>query len=179
MRRDFNKWPRALATVGLGFFMVVLGSTVFSWWALGPLKLEPVTALVVAAGYRLPLVMGFVVVWVLAYMGDLVSGGAMGLSLVAYSVVYVTCTLGQRKLQIDSWPFQMLAVGLMSVLYHLLILGGLLLTHREYAPSANLALLLAAQAVLNALTAPVFLGLLEGLTALIARFWPEQRKVMP
>jgi cell shape-determining protein MreD len=176
VRRDYNKWPRALATLVLGLFMVVLGTTVFSWWTLGPLRLEPLTALVVAAGYRLPLIMGFLVVWTLAYLTDLVSGGLMGLTLVSYSVVYVACTLGQRKLQIDSWPFQMLAVGLMSVLHHLLVLGGLYLTRQGYAPAANPALLLAAQALLSALTAPIFLALLEGLTALLARFWPEQRK---
>lgn len=179
MRREYHKWPRALATIILGLFLVVLGTTLFSWWSLGPLRLEPLIALVVAAGYRLPLVMGFFVVWALAYLADLVSGGVMGLTLVSYSMVYVACTLAQRKLQIDSWPFQMLAVGLMNVLYQLLYLGGLFLTHQEYAPGANLALLLAAQAVLNALTAPVFLGLLEGLSGLIAHLWPEDRKVAP
>ncbi len=179
MRREHHKWPRALATLILGFFLVVLGTTLFSWWSLGPLRLEPMIALVVAAGYRLPLVLGFGVVWALAYITDLVSGGVMGLNLVCYSVVYVACTLAQRKLQIDSWPFQMLAVGLMNVLYQLLYLGGLFLTQQQYAPGANLALLLAAQAVLNALTAPIFLGLLDGLGSIIARFWPEERKVAP
>lgn len=179
MRRDYNRWPRALATLVLGVFMVVLGTTAFTWWSLGPLRLEPITALVVAAGYRLPLIMGFVVVWALAYLVDLVSGGLMGSTVVSYSVVYVACTLGQRKLQIDSWPFQMLAVGLMSILHHLLVLGGLYLTRQGYADATHPALLLGAQALLNALTAPIFLGLLEGLTAVFARFWPEQRKVVP
>ena len=142
MRRDASRWPRAGATLILGFLLAVMSTTVFSWWSLGPLRLEPMIVLVVSAGYRLPLILGFLVVWALAYLMDLISGGVLGLNIVIYSVVYVICQLARRKLNIDSWPFQMLSVGLMTMLAHLLMAAGLTLTIPSYIPPANLPLLL-------------------------------------
>jgi cell shape-determining protein MreD len=163
----------------LGLILAVLGTTLFSWWSLGPLRLEPLIVLVVSAGYCLPLILGFVVVWALGYLADLVSGGVLGLNLVIFSVVYVICQLAQRKLNIDSWPFQMLSVGLMTILAHLLMAAGLLLTIGGYALPVNLPLLLLAQGLISALTAPLFFGLTEVLVSLFARFWPQERRVTP
>ncbi len=179
MRREANIWPRALAILVMGFFLAVLGTTLFSWWSLGPVRLEPLIVLVVSAGYRLPLILGFVVTFILGYLADLLSGGVMGLNLVIFSVVYVICQLAQRKLNIDSWPFQMLSVGIMAILSHLLMAGGLTLTVPSYAPPAGLPLVLAAQGAVSALTAPLFFGLTEGLVRLFSRFWPQERRVAP
>ncbi|MCF8034202.1 MAG: hypothetical protein K9K66_15870 [Desulfarculaceae bacterium] len=179
MRRNTSRWPRAAATLILGFFFAVLSTTVFSWWSLGPLRLEPMIVLVVSAGYRLPLILGFVVVWALAYLTDLIAGGVLGLNVVIFSLVYVICQLAQRKLNIDSWPFQMLSVGLMTILAHLLMASGLTLTIDAYTPSGNLPLLLLAQGLISAFIAPLFFGLTEGLVSLLAHFWPQERKVTP
>lgn len=179
IRRQASPWPRAAATPILGFLLAVLSTTVFSWWSVGPLRLEPMIVLVVSAGYRLPLVLGFVVVWALAYLIDLVSGGVLGLNVVIYSVVYVICQLARRKLNIDSWPFQMLSVGVMTMLAHLLMAAGLTLTIASYTPPANLPLLLIAQGLISALIAPLFFGLVEGLVSVLARFWPDQHRVSP
>lgn len=179
MRRDASRWPRALATLVLGFLLAVLGSTVFSWWALGPLRLEPLIVLVVSAGYRLPLVLGFVVVMFLGYLADLLSGGVMGLNLVIFSVLYVICQLARRKLDIASWPFQMLSVGVLSILAHLLTAGGVTLTVPSYVPPVNLPLLLLAQGLISALTAPLFFGLNEALVGLLARCWPSEHRATP
>ncbi|MCB2228554.1 MAG: hypothetical protein KQH53_17900 [Desulfarculaceae bacterium] len=157
----------------------MLSTTVFSWWSVGPLRLEPMIVLVVSAGYRLPLVLGFVVVWALAYLMDLISGGVLGLNIVIYSVVYVICQLARRKLNIDSWPFQMLSVGVMTMLAHLLMAAGLTLTIPSYIPPANLPLLLLAQGLISALVAPLFFGLIEALVRPMARFWPDERRVAP
>lgn len=163
----------------LGFFLAVLGTTAFSWWSLGPLHLEPLIVLVVSAGYRLPLVLGFVAVMFLGYLADLLSGGVMGLNLVIFSVLYVICQMARRKLDIASWPFQMLSVGVLSVLAHLLTAGAVTLTVPSYLPPANLPLSLLAQALLNALTAPLFFGLNEVMVRLLARLWPAGHGVTP
>lgn len=53
------------------------------------------------------------------------------------------------------------------------------LTVPSYVPPANLPLLLVAQALINALTAPLFFGLNEALVNMLARLWPAQRKATP
>ena len=97
MRRDAGRWPRALGTAVMGLLLAVLGTTAFSWWALGPLRLEPLIVLVVSVGYRLPLVLGFIVVMFLGYVDDLVSGGVMGINVVVFTVVYVICSTGPAQ----------------------------------------------------------------------------------
>lgn len=179
LKRVASSWPRALGTAVMGLLMAVLGTTAFSWWALGPLRLEPIIVLVVSAGYRLPLVLGFVVVMFLGYVADLISGGVMGLNVVIFTVVYVICQLARRKLDIASWPFQMLSVGVLTIVDHLLTVGMITLTVASYLPPANLPLLLLAQALLNALTAPLFFGLNEALIRVLARFWPAEHRVTP
>ena len=180
MRRDAGRWPRALGTAVMGLLLAVLGTTAFSWWALGPLRLEPLIVLVVSVGYRLPLVLGFIVVMFLGYVADLVSGGVLGINVVIFTVVYVICQLARRKLDIASWPFQMLSVGVLTILAHLLTAGAVTLTVPSYVPPVNLPLLLLAQALINALTAPLFFGLNEGLVGLLGRLWPApERRVSP
>lgn len=124
LKHEAGRWPRALGTSAMGLLMAVLGTTAFTWWAVGPLRLEPLIVLVVSAGYRLPLVLGFVVVMFLGYVADLISGGVMGLSMVVFTLIYVICQLARLKLDIASWPFQMLSVGVLTVLAHLLTAGG-------------------------------------------------------
>jgi len=179
LKHEAGRWPRALGTSAMGLLMAVLGTTAFTWWAVGPLRLEPLIVLVVSAGYRLPLVLGFVVVMFLGYVADLISGGVMGLSMVVFTLIYVICQLARLKLDIASWPFQMLSVGVLTVLAHLLTAGGVTLTVPSYVPPANLPLLLVAQALINALTAPLFFGLNEALVNMLARLWPAQRKATP
>jgi hypothetical protein len=104
----------------------------------------------------------------------------MGLNVLIFVVVYVLCQLARLKLDITSWPFQMLSVGLLTIPAHLLTAGAVTLTVPSYAPPANLPLLLLAQAVINAFTAPLFFGLNEALAGLLARFGPATgRKVAP
>ncbi|MCF8042350.1 MAG: rod shape-determining protein MreD [Desulfarculaceae bacterium] len=179
MKRGAGRWPRAMGTAVTGLLLAVLGTTAFSWWALGPLRLEPIIVLVVSAGYRLPLVLGFMVVMFLGYVADLISGGVMGLNVVIFTVVYVICQLARRKLDISSWPFQMLSVGVLTILAHLLTAGAMTLTVPSYAPPVNLPLLLLAQALINAFTAPLFFGLNEALVGILAHFGPAERKVSP
>ncbi len=172
-KRYDNPWPRLLATLALGFLLTVFSTTLFSWWAVGAVKLQPVVVMVVSAGFRLPLVTGAVAAVVLGFCNDLVSGGVVGLQLFSYLLVLCLCALAQRKLEISSWPFQMMAVGVMSAVSHLTVIGGLALVNREHLVPPNLALVLGAQAFLSALTAPVFFGMLEGLVGLLNRLWPS------
>ncbi len=163
----------------MGFLLAVLTTTLFSWWTLGQLRLEPLIVLVVSAGYRLPLVLGFVVVMFLGYLADLLSGGIMGLNLVIFSLLYVICQVARRKLDIASWPFQMLSVGVLTVLAHLLTAGAVTLTVPSYLPPVNLPLLLVAQGLVSAFTAPLFFGLNEALVRLLGRLWPAERRSAP
>lgn len=166
-KREESPWPRLFATLILGFFLDVLAATLFAWWSLGPVKLMPLVVMVVSAGFRLPLWAAGVVAVVLGYLSDLISGGVVGLQLTACVLVTCLCAIAQRKLEINSWPLQMLAVAVMSLVLHLTVIGGLMLTVREHLLPVNLSLVLAAQAALSALTAPVFFALLEGLVRLL------------
>lgn len=153
--------PRVLGSFAAGFMLLVAGSTLFSWWALGPLRLEPLMALVVSAGFRLPLLAGGLVVFVLGYLEDALSGGVIGIRVTAYLLVFFICALAQRKLEINSWPFQMVSVGLMSLVFQLGVLGGLSLVDFQHLAPANLLWVVGTQAALSAFTAPLFFGFLE------------------
>ncbi len=170
-KREESPWPRLLATLLLGFILNVMSTTLFTWWALGPVKLMPLVVMVVSAGFRLPLWGAGLVAVLLGYLGDLVSGGVVGLQMTACLLVVFACALAQRKLEINSWPFQMLAVGLMSLLLHLTIIGGLMLASREHLLPARLPMVLATQSVVSALTAPVFFAILESMVRMMAGLW--------
>ncbi|MFH1035175.1 MAG: hypothetical protein V1806_11765 [Pseudomonadota bacterium] len=173
-RRDESPWPRILATALLGFLLTVLSTTLFAWWAVGAVKLQPVVVMVVSAGFRLPLLAACSLGVFLGYLNDLVSGGVVGLQVLAFVVVANCCALAQRKLEINSWPFQMIAVGLMSLVTQLALIGGVVLVNRGQLVPLGLPLVLLAQALLSALTAPVFFALLEALVGLLARLWPSR-----
>ena len=174
VKREPPVGPRLLATLVLGFLFFVMDTTVFSWWAIGPLRLQPILVLVVSAGFRLPLLWAGPLIFLLGYMGDLLSGGVVGLQITAYVVVLVTCAVAQRKLEISLWPFQMAAVGVMSLVFQLLVEGGLYLLDRSQVLAANLPWVLAVQALLSAFTAPIFFALLEGLVSLLSTMWPKE-----
>ena len=174
MKRLVSPAPRAAATLFMGFLVTVLGTTAFSWWSAGPLRLQPLVVMVVSAGFRLPLVAGGLVAVGLGYLGDLASGGVSGLQITAYLLVLCVCALAERKLDISSWPFQMLAAGAMSVLFHLVVIGGIMLVGRRPLDSPHLLWLLTAQALLTALTAPVFFTVLEFMVVLFDLFWPKR-----
>jgi rod shape-determining protein MreD len=158
-----------------GLFLIVLSTTLFAWWAVGPLRLQPLLVVVVSAGFRLPFVVGALAVFFLGYLSDVLSGGILGLQVTVYFLVFVICSLAQRKLEINSWPFQVAAVGVMSLLVQVLLAGGLILAQRNYLAQPNLALA-GVQALLNALTAPLFFGALEGMVRLFKRLWPPERR---
>lgn len=174
MKRDAAPAPRVAATLLMGFIVAVLSTTVFSWWAAGPLRLQPLVVMVVSAGFRLPLIPGGLVAVVLGYLADLASGGVNGLQITAYLMVLSVCAVAERKLEISSWPFQMLAAGAMSLLFQLAVIGGISLISHQPLHSPHLFWVLGAQAALTALTAPVFFGVLEFLVAVFDHFWPRQ-----
>ena len=88
---------------------------VFNWWAVGSLRLQPLLVVVVSAGFRLPFLPGAALVFFLGYLSDIFSGGVVGLQVAVYMMIFVVCALAQLKLEINSWPFQMAAVGVMSL----------------------------------------------------------------
>lgn len=175
MKRTKALGPRLVGTVITGLFLIVLSTTLFAWWAVGPLRLQPLVVVVVSAGFRLPFVAGALAVFLLGYVSDVLSGGILGLQLTVYFLVFVICSLAQLKLEINSWPFQVAAVGIMSLLVQALLLGGLVLAQRNFLAQPNLALA-GVQALLNALTAPLFFGTLEGMVGFINRIWPQERR---
>ena len=157
----------------LGFVLTVLSTTLFAWWSVGAVKLQPVVVMIVSAGFRLPLLSGGAVAVLLGFMSDLVSGGVVGLQLFAYLLVLCLCAVAQRKLEINSWPFQMLAVGLMSLVTQVAMTGGQVLVNRGQTLPLVMPLLMIIQALFSALTAPMLFGLLQGLVRLIEHFWPS------
>ena len=174
-KRDMVVWPRFIATLALGFILTVFSTTLFAWWAVGPLRLQPIMVVVVSAGFYLPLGLGGILVLFLGYLSDLVSGGIIGLQLSSYMVAFLFCALAQRQIEIHSWPLQMLAVAVMSLVSQLLVVTGLYLIHREQLVPANLMAVAVAQAMLTALTAPLFFSLLEAMVRLAQRLWPKER----
>ena len=175
-KRDESFWPRLLATGLLGFLLTVLSTTLFAWWAVGEVKLQPLVVMVVSAGFRLPLVPACFLALFLGYINDLISGGVVGLQVMAYLLVVCACAVAQRKLEISSWPFQMVAVGVMSLVTQVAMLGGVVLVNRGQLVPLGLPVVLAFQALLSALTAPAFFGLLEAMVGLFTRFWPSRGK---
>ncbi len=175
-KREMVVWPRFVATLLMGFILTVFSTTVFAWWAVGPLRLQPLMVVVVSAGFYLPLGMGGLLVLFLGCLSDLLSGGILGLQLTAYMVVFLGCAIAQRQIEIYSWPLQVLTVAVMSMVFQLLVVGGLYLIHREQLVPANLMAVAMAQAVLTALTAPLFFTMLEGLVRLTLRLWPKERR---
>lgn len=175
-KREDTSWPRLLATSLLGFVLTVFSTTLFAWWSVGALKLQPVVVMVVSAGFRLPLVGACAVAVLLGYMNDLVGGGVLGLQVLAYLMVAIGCAVAQRKLEINSWPFQMMLVGVMTLVAQLAMIGGVMLVNRGQVVPLSLPLVLASQAFLSALTAPVFFGLLEALVGLFSRLWPSRNQ---
>ncbi len=176
-RTEPRTGPRLAATLLLGFLFSVLSTTLFAWWAVGPLRLSPLVVVVVSAGFRLPLVPGGAAVLFLGYLADLLSGGAVGLQLTALVVIFLLCTAAQRQLAIDSIPFQAVSVWLMTALNQALLVGGLVLMNRGQLIPANLPWVVAAQATLGALTAPVFFWMLEALARMFERVWPKRKQV--
>jgi cell shape-determining protein MreD len=174
MKRDAAPAPRVAATLLMGFIISVLSTTAFSWWAVGPLRLQPLVVMVVSAGFRLPLIPGGLVTLSLGYLADLASGGVSGLQITAYLLVLSVCAVAERKLEINSWPFQMLSAGAMSLLFQMVVVGGISLLARQPLHSPSLLWVLGAQAALTALTAPVFFGILEFMVTVFDHFWPHQ-----
>ncbi len=172
MKREVPPAPRAVATLVMGFAVSVLSTTLFSWWSAGPLRLQPLVVMVVSAGFRLPLIPGGLVTLILGYMADMASGGTSGLQITAYLMVLCVCAVAERKLEINSWPFQMLAAGAMSLLFQLAVMAGISLVGRQPLNTTHLISILSAQAALTALTAPVFFAILESTVALVDYFWP-------
>ncbi len=167
-------WPRFIATLVVGFILIVLSTTLFAWWAVGPLRLQPLMVVVVSAGFYLPLGFGGILVLFFGGLSDLLSGGIIGLQLSAYMVVFLCCAIAQRQIEIYSWPLQMLAVAVMSMVSQLLVVGGLYLIHREQLVPANMMAVAVAQAVLIALIAPLFFSILEAMVRLAVRLWPKE-----
>jgi len=167
--------PQVAATLVTGFLLTVLSTTVLAWWAVGPLRLQPLVVVMVWAGFNLPLWPGGVVVLFLGYLNDLLSGGVVGLQLTAYMVVFAACALARRKLEISGWPLQMATVGVMSLVSQLLVVVGLSLLHRAEVVPANLVRVVLVEAVLSALTAPLFFALLEAVVRLSQRLIGDRR----
>ncbi|CAO0821018.1 rod shape-determining protein MreD [Desulfarculales bacterium] len=180
-KRDESPWTRLLATALLGFLLTVLSTTLFAWWPVGAMKLQPVVVMVVSAGFRLSLVPACALAMFLGYLNDLISGGVLGLQVLAYIVVACVCAVAQRKLEISSWPFQMMAVGILTLVTQLAMIGGVVLVHRGQLVSLGLHLILTvqallSQALLSALTAPVFFALLEALVGIFTHLWSSRAK---
>jgi len=170
------RWPRALATLIMGYVIVALSSTLFDWWSVGPLQLQPLVVVVVSAGFRLPLWPAAALTLFLGYLTDLCSGPPLGMQMTSYVFVLCVCAVAERKLDISSWALQMLAVGLMSFLQQALVLTGMALMHEVDEPLADLAAMTMGHALLCALTAPLFFAALEGLVGLISRVSPAGGK---
>ncbi len=167
--------PRVTSAMVVGFLLTVLSTTLFSWWAWGEIKIQPVMAVVVWCGFKLPILPGGLVVIMLGYLGDSLSGGIVGLQVIVNVAVFCVCATAQRQLALNSWPYQMLAVGIMSVVSPLIIMSGLMLTSRQYITPANLLSLLLWQAFLSAFLAPLFFVFLEGATRFLQKFWPASK----
>ena len=112
--------------------------------------------MVVSAGFRLRFAWAAGIAFALGFVNDTLSGGILGLSITAYVMVVFCCSLAERKLQIRSYPLQMAAVGLMSLLSQSVMAGGLLLADRPHVFTGQLPGVILAQSLLNAMTAPVF-----------------------
>jgi rod shape-determining protein MreD len=173
MKPPERRGPRILATALIGFLLLVLSTTVLAWWRIGPIRLQPMMVIAVSAGFNLPLGSGGILVMLLGCMADVVSGGFLGLNLSGYMAAFLVSAVAQRGLNITSWPFQMIAVGLFTLVGQLLVLGGLYVADRPFLAPANLWLALAAQAVISAVAAPLFFWILERLVTRLDSIWPS------
>jgi cell shape-determining protein MreD len=161
----------------LAFIFAVLDTTLFAWWSLGPLKMQPLIPLVVSAGFNLPLLYGGVLTLFIGYVSDVLSAGVVGLEITAYQMVFLSCAMARMRLEINSWPLQMMAVGLVSLMFQAIVALGLSLVEREHLTTGNLSWVMTAQALLCALTAPIFFGVLEFFTHMLRKMWPKDRRL--
>ena len=168
--------PRVVATAVVGFLLLVLSTTVLAWWRVGPIRLQPMMVVAVSAGFNLPVGAGGILVLLLGLVADTVSGGFLGLNLSGYMAAFLISSLAQRGLNITSWPFQMAAVGLFTMLGQFLVLGGLYVADRPFLAPANLWLVLTVQALISAVAAPLFFWVLEGLVNRLEAVWPAGDK---
>lgn len=168
---DSNRWPAMAATLVIGFFLVVASTTVFGWFQIYSLKVRPLVALVVWAGFSLPLIGGGLVVILLAYLADLVSGGMVGLQIISMVVVFLAGGLAGRRLEITAWPLQVAAVFMLSLLYQLVFWGALNLAPRLHIQPSNFPWMIPPQALLDAAVAPLFIFMVNLLVRWLAAFW--------
>lgn len=168
-----SPWPRALATWLAGLIILVFSTTLFAWWEVGGVRLQPLTVVAVSAGFHLPMALGGVVVFSLGILADLLSGGFVGLSLSALMFAFLMSAIAQRWLDISSWQFQMVAVGLLGLFGRFIVLGGLILAERGYLAPAHGWPALSAGSVLAAITAPLFFHILEKMVAAAYKIWPS------
>lgn len=164
--------PKLIGALILGFFLTVLSTTIFSWWAWDEIKIQPVMVIIVWCGFKLPFVAGGIVVMLLGYLWDSLSGGIVGLQVIANVVVFCLCAIAQRHLALNNWLYQILAVGIMNIISPLIVIGGLVLVSHVYIMPDNIIPLLLWQAPLSALIAPLFFVFLEGLVRVLQKIWP-------
>lgn len=169
-------WPRFVATLLFGFLLVALSCTLLDWWSAGPLQLQPLIVVIVSAGFHMPLIPGAIIAFFLGYIYDVSSGGPLGLQMTSYIVVFCLCKMAERKLEINSWPFQMAAVCLLSAVRQILVLLGVVLVcGLDKAMLQNLWAI-PGHAILVALTAPIFFGILDWLIKLLSWLSPSARR---
>lgn len=167
-----GSWPRFVATLLMGYVLTALTPTMFDWWSVGSLQMQPLVVVIVSAGFRMPLVPGALITLFLGYLTDLCSGPPVGLQLTSYVIVLCCCAVAERKLDIASWSLQMLAVGLMSLLQQGLVMGGLILVYDATGPQWDQLAAVLGHSLLCALTAPLFFGALELLVRFLGRLIP-------
>ena len=109
----------------------------------------------------------------IGYVSDVLSAGVVGLHLTAFQVVFIVSALAERRLEINSWPLQMFAVGLITILFQLVVALGLNLLERTALEVGKLSWVILAQALLSALTAPMVFGVLDFFTNLAIKVWPS------
>lgn len=160
----------------MGFLLSVLSTTVFSWWSIGEAQVHPLAALIVWAGFNLPLFSGAVVVTFLGYVVDNLSGGIVGLHMLVYLTMFYACAVAEHHLALNNWAYQMAATGLMSLFSPLIILGGLMLASRRYLASQDMLAMMLLQAILSALFAPAVFLALQGMIRMLQRAWPKRQK---
>lgn len=174
MNETRGQGPRLLATMLLGFALVVASTTVLTWWSPGSVRLRPLVVVVIYAGFHLSLGVGGAAVLVLGYLCDLLSGGFVGLQMSALLAVFLASASLRGRLEMQAWPLQILATALFSLLQQAIIIGGLMLASRPHLAPPRLHWAMAAQAVLSGLTAPFFFALLGFLHRLFVRLWPSR-----
>jgi cell shape-determining protein MreD len=168
-----------LAALLVGFLVIVLSTTVFNWWAIGGVRIQPVTAVVVWCGFKLPLLTGGLLVMLLGGVSDSLSGGVIGLQIFINVFIFCGCVIAESKLALDNWIYQMAATGAMSITNSLLATGGLLLISHNHLLPSHFWLTLLLQAAASALCAPLFFIALESLSKLFQKLLslPERDQI--